>query len=186
MIDRGMSFLNKMYFLNEEQPERKRVRTISNILHAILDQTEAPAQRSGDTSCKRGLELDVSAPELDSDAEDSASNPEASAKVMERILSSAHLRDVNRLRRVAQLESLGPDGAAASAPASNGEKASRSEINRIEVERMRFAANVESLRHEIEALRSSRSWRITAPLRSLGRWARRYPSVVRWVRRLRA
>jgi hypothetical protein len=42
-----------------------------------------------------------------------------------------------------------------------------------EIERMRIAAEVEILKQELEAIRSSNSWRVTAPLRSVARWARR-------------
>ena len=67
-------------------------------------------------------------------------------KVTERIVSSAHVRDVDRLRRIAQRESLPP-------PQSD-------------------SAEIERLRLELEQLRSSKSWRYTAPLRSIVRWLR--------------
>jgi hypothetical protein len=178
MLDRKMGFVDKMYFLNEEQLDRKHVLSISNVLHAILDQIEAPAQRSGHASRKRALELDVRAAELESDTEDSSSKQKAPVRIMDGILSSAHLRDVNRLRRVARLEGLRPDVANAPAPLSDSDEAGRSERNRLWIEGQ-LAREVEMLKREIEALQSSRSWRVTAPLRSLGRW-------VRWMRQLRA
>jgi len=80
-------------------------------------------------------------------------------KVAERIVSSAHVRDVARLRRIAQLESVPVE--------SSG------------------AAEIERLTRELEQLRASRSWRYTAPLRSFSSLARRIPGavqLVRWVR----
>ncbi len=127
MLDRDVSFINKMYFPNEEQPQRKQVLTMRNILHAILDEIEPAEQHSGGESQKRALELDVSVPVLKSDAEDSS--------------------------------------------------------NRTKVDIMLLAAEVENHRHEIERFRSSMSWRVTAPLRSMRSWVRRLlPFVVRLVR----
>ena len=138
LLDRSMSFVNRMYFLNEEHAGRKRVRTIPDILHAILDQIEP--------------------------------FPQQVKNVFEKVSSSANLRDVNRLHRVAQLEN--PE-----------QVSSPARVDRVDIHR----AEVEMLRHEIESLRSSRSFRITAPLRSMLGWVRRrLPFVVKVVRRLRA
>lgn len=149
MVDREMGFVNKMYFLNEDQPERRRVHTMADILHLILEQIEARSERM--------------------------------PKTIERIRSSAHLRDANRLRRSAHFAGPGPDIAGEHAPSSDRDGF------RPEVERMRLAVIVEDFRQQMEVLRSSASWRITAPLRTASRWIRRrLPSVVRLLRRLRA
>ncbi len=189
MIDRELSFVNKMYFLNEEQPERKRIRTVADILHAILDWIESPPQGWEPASPQRALGFagDVSKPE--NDAAGGSSDREPLAKVLERVSSSAHLRDVNRLSPVAKLASSGPAVASGPVPSSNREKERRSDASRADVERMRLVAEIENLKYELATFQSSRSWRVTAPLRSLGRWLRRHPSLlqmVRWVRRVRA
>jgi hypothetical protein len=133
-----------MYFLNEEQPERKRVHTMRDILGAIVDQIE-----------------------------DRSSKKTTLAKGVERILSSAHLRDVNRLRRVAQFENLGPDVAEPLVPSSNRENAGLRKGYGTGFDRVHLAAEIENLKHELETIRSSRSWRVTAPLRSVARVVRR-------------
>ena len=103
------------------------------------------------------------------DRENGAGGPPTDAKVLvkvtQRLVSSAHLRDVNWLRRSAYVESLKPETSV----------------------EFSGAAEVERLRYEIAALRSSRSWRLTAPLRSVGRVVKhRLSFVVRLVKRLRA
>lgn len=167
MIDRSMGFVNKMYFLNEEHAGRKVVHPPSDILRAILHRIEAPAQRSDRASRKRELEPDVLVAE-DSDTEASSTTQEATAKVMD----SALLLGGNRLRRVAQLERLGPDVAYPPALSSSQDGNSRSTNNDSSIERMQLTRSVEVLTRELEVLRSSRSLRLTAPLRLLGKWLR--------------
>lgn len=152
MLDRSMGFVNRMYFLNEEHPERKRILTVSDVLHAILDQIENP-RNLAHSGHKRVRE--ESTPNLN----------------MERLFSSAHTRDVNRLRRIGLSDT--------------GER-SATLVSRTDVDRAAFAAKISTLQAELNALHASRSWRATAPLRSLGRWVRQQlPSIVhlaRWLR----
>jgi hypothetical protein len=154
-LDRSMDFVNKMYFLNEEQTERKRVHTTPDVLHAMMDQIEPVARR------------------LERDAEGGSPEAKAPPEVMKRILSSGFARDVNRLRRIARLDSLGPDMTNAPASPSKEDAAGRQERSPAWAERKQLVARIEHLKREIEVLRSSNSWRITAPLRSLASRMRR-------------
>lgn len=155
MLDRDLSFLKKMYFLNEEHSERKRVHTIPDVLHAILLQIDILAQRSDIASRQRRL-----------DARTTEQNAEA-------IVSSAPLRDVNRLRKVAQIEAYRTDDAEAPEQSSIRPKIGRSNSYRTEAERIHLAAEIKALRHTVDALRSSTSWKVTAPLRAVGQLVRR-------------
>ncbi|HYR42851.1 MAG TPA: hypothetical protein VER98_07510, partial [Terriglobia bacterium] len=162
LLDRNLDFVNSMFFINEDQLERKHVQSIPDILSEILDQIEAPQLHSGDAAPRRGLNVD--APNL-----------------------KMELRDVNRLRRVAQLERI--ESGVAEAPKSfDRDKVDRSrEALRTEAERIRISTEIVKLKEELEAMRSSRSWRITKPLRSVARLVRRrLPSVVRLAKWLRA
>jgi hypothetical protein len=165
MVDRSLSFLNRIYFLNEDQPARKHVFTARDILQTVLDLIEPLGGVRPMSQSRR------------SEVEDSETT--TLTRMMNSILTSAHLRDVNRLRRVSQLESP---------PSPNREKVVDSWVNsRAGSERMHTDVEVEILRREIETLRSSRSWKATAPLRSVGRWVRqRLSFVVRLVRWLRS
>ena len=168
MIDRSMGFVNKMYFLNEEQAGRKVVHPPSDILRAILDRIETPAQRSGHASRKRELEPDALAAEAERRTEASAFRQKAPGSIVD----SAILLGGNRLRRVAEFERLAPDVAHPPTPSSSQGGNSHSTHDDSSIERMQLARSVELLTREIEVLRSSRSWRVTAPLRLFGKWLR--------------
>jgi len=71
-------------------------------------------------------------------------------------------------------------GVAAPAPSSNRDEIGRKKGNRSEFDWMRLNVEVESLKdklkneeREVKDIRSSKSWRVTAPLRSVARWVRR-------------
>jgi hypothetical protein len=152
MLDRSMDFVNKMYFLNEDQADRKVIHQTVDVLQSIVGRLEAlPRQRQ---------------------------TPATAAP-------KQHLPDVNRLRKVAVLEGLS-DTVADTASGSSGRKDLRPEF-RSEIERVRFAGEIDSLKQQLAAIRATRSWRITAPLRALGQWVRwRLPFVVHLIRWIRA
>jgi hypothetical protein len=79
---------------------------------------------------------------------------------IENILSSTQRRDVGRLRLVAGIEL--PD-----------RQENRWAIYRKDAERARLVAEVEALKSEILQIRSSTSWRVTQPLRSMKEMLRR-------------
>ena len=152
MMDRGVSFINRMYFLNEERAEHRLIRAIPDILNRILDEIEPHHHLSTPTSNR----INTRALRVESSDLDNAPKRNSIDSQPETLFSSAHLRDVNK------------------ANVARWKTASR------------VAAEVEILKRQIEVLQSSRSWRITAPLRSLGGWVRRrLPFAVRLARRLR-
>jgi hypothetical protein len=142
-LDRSLDFVNKMYFLNESQPERKRVLTIPEILKAILQQISVP----GTTGAR-------------------LTGADALAANIDRIATEAPLRQANRLRAIAPAEARAELGPGAS-------EADRLEIEELRKESARLSANVEILHRDIETMLASRSWKITAPLRLARSWTQR-------------
>jgi hypothetical protein len=150
MLDRNLEFLNKMYFLNEEDMQRKRVHSAFDMLEEIIGGL-APAQRAGDLAPPR--------------------------EVVAKIVSSANLREVNRLRRLTDSSVDGRDRP----------RLHRSPTAWSDAERVRLSIEAESLRVQLLTLQSSRSWKLTTPLRVAAQWLRQHlPGVVKLVRRLRA
>ena len=144
-IDRNLGFVNKMFFLNEEQPERKKIRTIPDVMEAVLARVDASAQLRARAST------------------DTAS-------------VGSPLRGVNRLRALDDLEKSAPD-------ALQGSAAARLRTQYDGVEKMRLGAEISELKRTVQAMQSSRSWRVTSPLRSFGVWTRqRMPWAVRAAR----
>ena len=107
---------------------------------------------------------------------------------MELIAASAPLRDVNRLRRAAQLQDPGLRALIATSP-SDEDGSEDSNTLAAEVETLRstgLAVEAETLRRELAQVHASRSWRLTSPIRSFTTWLRtRFPTFLRFVRRLR-
>jgi len=133
MLDRNLDFLNKIYFMNEEQPERKSVLSMAEILHSILDEIESPGQ-------ERLTET---------------------GSMMEKLLSSAQIREANRLRHATGGITLPP----------NGGKPRRRGF--LEFERTQLTSEISELKNQLNAVLSSNSWRVTAPVRFAMRMARR-------------
>ncbi|MGH9203014.1 MAG: hypothetical protein ACRD2A_17450, partial [Vicinamibacterales bacterium] len=146
MIDRGLDFVDRMYFLNESQPERKRVRTIQDMLFAILEEIDRT-----------------------SIVDDRAMKIHGVAGSRTRASLSANLRAGNRLRRVADLEGAEPEETENPEPSPHRDTANRWGSWRADAERKRLTAEVEALTKALVATRTSTSWKVTAPLRALSR-----------------
>ena len=164
-LDRSMDLVNKMFFMNEDQADRKRILKVSDILDAIVDRVEGASRRAP----ARGNVRQDRAAASPGTAVIGSAQPKVPAQIMDKILLSAHARDLNRMRRVVQLESLGPEAARVFAERSRSarEKSDAAETVEHEMERMRLFAEVNNLSSELKAVRSSTSWRITAPMRSV-------------------
>jgi hypothetical protein len=147
-LDRSLDFVNKMYFLNEDQPDRKRVLTISEILKALLQQISL----SGTTGARLTGSDELTA-------------------TIDRIGAEAPLRNSNRLRPIAAADEREEPGTQAHGDRHN--EADRRELEELRNESARLSANVEILHRDIERMLASKSWRITAPLRLAGSWTRR-------------
>jgi len=143
MIDRGMPFQNKMYFLNEEESERKRVYSTFQILEAVTHQVEENVRRAGHAPRARSP-ADVK-----------------SVVDMDKILSSTRLRENVRLRIAVEADTttVGPDAEGA-----------RFERQHLWNETKRLAAQADALVRELGAVRASTSWKLTGPVRSVGRF----------------
>jgi len=151
LLDRELGLVNQVYFLNEDQPERKQILTIPDLLGTILGQLGHSSQRI----------------------------PIAAA-----VTPSSSLRNVNRLHKVSEINAL-----RAAAPEdrrlSPRDKADRADTARNDLQRLRLASEMDTLRRELDAIKRSRSWRITAPLRNTVSWTRRQPPLLWLMRRLR-
>jgi hypothetical protein len=165
-LDRGMDFVNKMYFMNEDQADRKHVLTTTDILDSILDRVESAPQRAPGHAESTRQNQEAGSPRISVIGSAQAKVP---AQVMDKILLSTHARDVNRMRRVVQLESLGPNAAKALAARSGRGRVDSAQAAHNEMERIRLAAEVINLESQLKTLHSSRSWKITAPMRSVFR-----------------
>jgi hypothetical protein len=179
MLDRSLGFVNRMYFQNEEQPERKYIFSTQHMLDAIVDRTGSRMDEARFSSGKALPDPGARTAASDSSSAHEPANAMALEKVMEKLVSSAHLRDVNRLRRVARIERIGRD--AVEALEFSGARGGLAEF-----ERMRLAAQVASLKRDIDVMQASRSWRLSAPLRSMSTFVRRrlpfMLPLLRWLR----
>lgn len=158
MLDRNLDFVNRMYFMNEEFPERKKVYSIPEIISMITDEfkTGHTSVRSGNPPSKaisgnskgstrksnNGGQGGV--PAQSEAITQPATAPHAS-------LARKHMAEINRLQRIAQKETgyVPPVGQMASSGAP-------------------FLTELDALRRAIISIRSSNSWRLTAPLRQVG------------------
>lgn len=149
MLDRSLDFVNKMYFLNEDQADKKRVSTIAEVLDTLTHRLPVPTRQLADDA-------------------------------VESISERAPLRELNRLRKL-----VPPDDQALDATTAPSARSWRAEQREADVTRL--IAEVTTLRNQMQRMRSSRSWRMTAPVRSLGTWVRqRFPTAMRLVKRLLA
>jgi hypothetical protein len=162
-LDRSVHFMSNMYFSNEETPPHAPMIAADKLMHTILDTLTASGH------APRG--------------EDGSPTTSPLGEVIQKIVSSAHLRDVNRLRRVAELmavETKKPEVLAATISAVDGDAFRK-------MQSVRLLQEVSRLEDELAKIRSSRSWRVSAPLRYMSSWVRRrlpfVVGLVRWIRR---
>jgi hypothetical protein len=130
MIDRNLAFQNKMFYLNEEEAECKRLYSTTDILQALMHEVAAGARPSP------------------------RQQPSRQPMDIEKLLSLMS-GEANRLRRAAD------HGAS--------EELEEMERQRLLLVQKQLATQVEGLTRDLRAIRTSKSWRITAPLRSIVR-----------------
>jgi hypothetical protein len=183
MLDRGLSFIDRMYFLNERR-ERKQVLETHDFLDVILNHVELFGQRSDRSSHESESQAGAGARTHRSTSNDDSTGTNTLENALEQIAGTAPLREVNRLRRASRLSESQQRSAEVLMRCSERQKDGRHE-NRMEVERIRRNAEIVALRSELLKLRSSRSWRVTKPLRDISTWMRqRVPiavGLVRWL-----
>jgi hypothetical protein len=160
MLERDLDFINKMYFINEENADRKKVYSTAEIMAAITDEYKnrrhypeiarsRPALASGDQNGGYGNSGNGGHPKASGQPANSpAEKPDMAA-------TKGHVKEIGRLQRIAQKEAgYVPQ---ASHPAANGST---------------LTADVEALRRTLTYMHSSKSWRLTSPIRKLGNLVR--------------
>lgn len=158
-LDRELGFVNKMYFMNEESSERKKVYTIAEISSKILDRYKEKVSEQVRSNfmlppTKAGLAKGAIGSSFGSPSEKAT---KAGAQIPDLSRSSGHLKEIGRLERVARLVA---NGDALSKPIG-------SPANKMQNSTLTPDADAEVLRCTIRYMRSSKSWRLTAPLRRI-------------------
>jgi hypothetical protein len=145
-LDRRLEFVNTMYFVNEQRKADRRVRSASDILDMIINRLESTGtqQDLDDVPC-----LDDNGDRSDGDGRSSfgtaiSTGSDTRHTPQRRSMSAGHLR-----RGHAQMHG---DASVSS--------------NRLELDRLRIAAELETTKRELAEIRSSTSWRLLAPFRS--------------------
>jgi len=155
ILDRSLDFVNKMYFINEEFRDHKRLYSKVEILSMITDRynrrrtdhkTNTPEPRARAATPRKTIEYARN----DSDTVALKTPERPKAAVPDAALAQKHLKEINRLQRIAHNEAL-------IAPAAE-QNLGVSTAN---------SADIEELRGTVAYMRTSRSWRLTAPLRKV-------------------
>lgn len=160
LLDRDNEFINNMYFINEQNAERRRIYSTAEMMTAISDEYRSRRQnpeigraslalgagetKGGSGNSSKSAPLKTSAPSSQSPAE----KPDVAA-------SKEHVKEVGRLQRIAQRET-------GHVPQTNQIAANGSTVT----------ADVEALRRTLTYMHSSKSWRLTSPIRKLGNLVR--------------
>lgn len=156
MLDRGRDFVNKMYFINEQNPERKKIYSTADILSEISDRFggNVPDRKL----LSAGARFSDQNRRVDSAGNDRGNFPAQPKTTIHAIAASpsrGHVTEISRLQRVAQIAS-GNQPTLASIDRHSRQLLASGEIG---------TAEVETLRRTLINMRSSRSWRVTAPIR---------------------
>jgi len=155
MWDREIDFVNRMYFLNEEHKRKKRILSITEILGHIKQRIDAAVIGNPDnlqSHRPNGSNQD------DNDVERRLSlesiSEEAAARKM---VNSAQRIEVARMRLISGVE----------ARRHEIEHDVLTDLHSVAAEKARLEKLSAKLTAELEAIKSSTSWRITSPFRSL-------------------
>jgi hypothetical protein len=165
--DRNIAFVNRMYFMNEEHPKKKRVRSISNILDLVVERMDATStldygedidQTNGNFVIQHlGLATAALGQRLNGrkDSLDEIAMTARQAEVKQLELNCEMQAGTRRLvqekveleQRVAQVQER---------------------LAQVQERVAQVTAQAQASAAEAQALRNSTCWRITAPLRYLG------------------
>ncbi len=153
--DRNIEFIDRMFFINEEHPGKKRIMSAIDVLDTIDERLKAAAHdvQSVPHSSNLPNESSVSLQTGEAGILPAISN----AHTPRKMTTSAHRIEINRLRIIN-----------AAQPSRNGSGGDSSkELRRLAAEKRAVEQRAVQLSAELEAVKSSASWRATAPLRSL-------------------
>jgi hypothetical protein len=175
--DRDIDFINRMYFINEEHRGKKRIFSAQEVLNRIEERYESAAQR------------DVGVVPV-SFYSDRAVNGGGSVsrlsegpvvfeqRAVRKIAVPARHIEVNRLRLIGEIEAKKRElerTALREPPPLPVAAAEPVKIDPVPPkERTHLKLRVAQLSAEVQALRNSRSWRVTAPLRQIPPGPRRF------------
>lgn len=155
MLERDLEFINKMYFINEENAERKKVYSTAEIMAAISDgyknRRQYPELARSKPTLASSEQKGGSGKSSNGGHSKAAAQPDKTpAEKPDVAASKGHMKEVGRLQRIAQKEvGYVPQPQIA----ANGSTPT---------------ADVEGLRGTLAYMYSSKSWRFTAPIRKVG------------------
>jgi hypothetical protein len=156
-LDRERDFVNKMYFINEQNPERKKLYSTADILSAVSDRFGGNAR--GRKSLSVGARSSDQSRRAGSAGNGGGIFPVQPAKVLAQAIgkspSKGHIAEICRLQRVAHI-AAGDQSAPASIDRHSHQMSASGGVD---------TADVETLRRTLINMRSSKSWRVTAPIR---------------------
>lgn len=157
MLDRDLDFINKLYFINEENADRKKIYSTAEIMAAITDEYKNRRQYPEIARSRPALvssDQKGGSPNLGNGSQ-SGQPAKAPTEKPDVAASKGHVKEVGRLQRIAQKET-------GYVPQTNQLAANGSTPT----------ADVEALRRTLTYMHSSKSWRLTSPIRKLGNLVR--------------
>ena len=192
MLDREQDFINNMYFINEKQPEKRKVYTATEMMVVILDRYNRDRRRTSPVARPKATQVSDRKEDGGAPARQILQRPPI-AKVdgpqpTDALAANGHAKEIERLKRIVQKEvgvvgfdpSFDVDALRRTLSYMYSSKSwkmtspirkfgnlirGRGLTDTDEAARIGSIYNGQVLKNELDALQASTSWRITAPLR---------------------
>ena len=192
MLDREQDFINNMYFINEKQPEKRKVYTATEMMVVILDRYNRDRRRTSPVARPKATQVSDRKEDGGAPARQILQRPPI-AKVdgpqpTDALAANGHANEIERLKRIVQKEvgvvgfdpSFDVDALRRTLSYMYSSKSwkmtspirkfgnlirGRGLTDTDEAARIGSIYNGQVLKNELDALQASTSWRITAPLR---------------------